>query len=140
MTYLYHPTPRLIARNPGLFPLVFPSGTDVGDVALPLCCLATGWVVIALVSTQVLGCLRKRFWSLHHYYFPSIGQQLHVMAVGPSNYHGQRDALTFGQQAPLSALLATVRGIGPSLLPPKGALVIAPSMLCQVHSKPTRSS
>jgi hypothetical protein len=116
------------------------SRPDMRDILLPRRFLAAFGVVIALVGTQMLGGLFSGLRPLNHHRFKRRSQQLHVVAIGPSYHDGNRNPLGIGQHAAFGPLLATVRGIGARGFPPKGALVMAPSTLCQVHSSPLRSS
>lgn len=59
--------------------------------------LATVWVVICLVTTQILRFLCRRLRTLYYDRLQSISQQLHVMTVGPSHYHGDGDTITLRQ-------------------------------------------
>ena len=137
----FHPSaPRPV---PGYLLLCLPflaSGPDMRDVVMLSGFLATLVIIVALICTQMLrGCV-GRLRSHHHYRLQGISQEFHVMAIGSSDHHRKGNALALGQQTALRPFLATVRGMGARGLPPKGALVIAPSTLCQVHSSPLRSS
>jgi hypothetical protein len=140
MTDLNHPAVRMGVGVGHPLPPLLTTGADVRLVALGASLLPTYVEVIALVRTQMLRCLSGGLWALDHHGFEGVRQQPHVVAVGGRDDDGNRHPMPFRQDTALGAPFATVRGIGPRGLPPNGALVIAPSMLCQVHSSPARSS
>src|ERR671936_721715 len=140
MTNLHDPPPRPVARDLTLFPLFLPSGSNMRDIVVAFGLLVTGLVIIAFVRTEMLGRFLGGFWPHHDDGVQGAGQQLHIMPIGSRHRYSHGDSLAVGQQTALRPALATVRGIGARGFPPKGALVVAPSTLCQVHSRPFRSS
>ena len=140
MTNLHDPAPRAVIRMLLLLLPFLAARSDMGDVAPLLGLLPTVGKVVALIATQVLRLVRGRRWSFDHDRIERIREQLHIIPVRSGDHERDGNAFAFGQHAALGAGLATVRGIGPRGLAPKGAFTIAPSMLCQVHSSPWRSS
>ena len=97
--------------------------------------------VLALIQAHTPGTLRTRDRARHGETIRRSPHQLHVMAVGPLHRQPHRDALGFGQQTAFDPALTPVRGVGAGFSPPpKGALVMAPSMLSQLQSMPCNSS
>ena len=140
MTYLDDPAVRVRVRMGDLLTMLLAARADVWEVAMVRRLLAADREVIAFVGTQMLRRLGCGHGTFHDGGLQRLGQQLHIVAVGWGNDDGDRQPVAFGQDTALRAELATIRGIGPRRRPPNGALVIAPSMLCQVHSNPARSS
>lgn len=140
MTDLDDPAVGACIRMGGPLAVFLAAGANVRDVALRRRLLAADREVIPLVGAQMLRRLGRGHGTFHHGGLQGLSQQLHIIAVGWGDDDGDRQPVPFGQDTPFRAALATIRGIGPRRRPPKGALVIAPSMLCQVHSSPARSS
>src|SRR5919108_2832785 len=136
MADLAPPPASMVARDRPLLPLFFPPGPNVWDVIMLCSDLATLVIIIALVQTYMLRRLRRGLRPLHYDSVQGLSQQLHVVPIGPCHHARQGNALPLRQHATLCPALATVRGMGARGLPPNGALVIAPSTLCQVHSSP----
>lgn len=123
-------------------------GRDMGDQVMVLGGPAAGVVVVAAVQDQmplrrggVVGRIGRERGVQEGF------ELLHIGAVGPGDYHADRNTPAVGQQVPFGAGFAPVRGVaaggerftGPPFLP-SGALVRHPSAACQVRSSPTRSS
>jgi hypothetical protein len=140
MADLHDPAPCPVARDLAFVALFLPSGANMREIVVALGRLVTRVVIIAFVRTEMLGRFRGGCWPHHDDGVQGPGQQLHIMPMGSRHHYSNGDALAVGQQTALRPTLATVRGIGARGFPPKGALVIAPSTLCQVHSRPFRSS
>lgn len=140
MTDLHDPAPRVGVRMHVALTLLLAAAADMRLVAVLPSLSPADVVVIALVGAQMLQRLRRGLRALHDHGLQRLGQQPHVIAVRWGDHDGDRDPAALGQDAALGPPFATVRGIGPRRLPPNGALVIAPSMLCQVHSSPAKSS
>ena len=62
------------------------------------------------------------------------------MHVGPSQCHPQWTSISLNDQAAFGAVLPAIRRVRSDKVPPKRALPIAPSALCQAQSTPPRSS
>jgi hypothetical protein len=140
LTQLDDPAPWMVAGEFPLLPLFLPSGPNMRDVIMLLGDLATRIIIMALVQTHMLRRFLRGLWPLHYDRVQGIRQQLHVVPIGSCHDHRKGNALPLRQHTALRPALATVRGIGARGLCPKGALVMAPSTLCQVHSNPLRSS
>ena len=94
----------------------------------------------ALVQAHTLGILWDGRRSGHRQTVHRNPHQLHVVAVGPVHRQTHWNTLGFGQQATLDAPLTPVGGVGAGFFPPKGDLVMAPSILNQLQSRPFSSS
>lgn len=140
MGHFDDPAARPIARDDPLGLRLFSPRSNVRDIATGRHCLPCHGIIIALICTQMLRGRGGRLWALDHDGIQRVCEQLHIGAIGARHHHGNGKAVPFSQQTALGAPLATVRGIGAGRRPPKGALVMAPSILCQVHSRPWRSS
>jgi hypothetical protein len=112
----------------------------MGELPRALGLLATRVVIIALVQAQMLGRFRRGLRPRSYDSVERVSQQLHIVPIGARHDHRHGNPLPLSQHTTLRALLATVRGVGARGLPSNGALVIAPSTLCQVHSNPLRAS
>src|SRR5206468_4226328 len=75
-----------------------------------------------------------------HDRFQRVLQQQRVVHVGRRDERGDRITLLLGQHAALAARLGSIRGIGADLIPPKRALPIDVSLLCQSKLTPSSSS
>ena len=120
---------------------LFASTADVGGEAELLQGAAHFSEVVTLVQAQPLGMLWAGRRSWHRQAVHRNPHQLHVVAVGPIHCQSHRNALGFSQQAALDAPLASVGGVGAGFPPPpRGDLVMAPSILSQLQSNPFSSS
>src|SRR3972149_10307887 len=136
---LYHPAPRRM--SPPAWPqLPLSLATDVGNITPLPPPLIDLRVIVTLIQTQVLrvvGCYRGP-WG--HDRIQSGESRLHVMAVGGGDRHRQRRPALVGQDMPLGAGFASVRGVGTRLRPPKGAFTMALSKDWKRHWIPRHSS
>ena len=140
MADFHDPAARTELRVCLLLSLLLPSRPDMWLVAMVFGHLATLWEVVPLVRTQMLWLLLGRLRSVDHDRFERLRQELHIVPIRSGDHEGDRDALALSQDAAFGTALATVRRVRARGFLAKGALVIAPSMLCQVHSSPWRSS
>ena len=149
MGTFHHPTPRLETGLPFDGLRLFASTADVGSESEPLQGMAhLGKVVApvsgtgqALVKAHPQGMGWAGCWPLHWQAVHRGPHRFHVMAVGSLHRQSHRNARCFGQQATLDASLSPVRGVGAGFFPPpRGDLVMAPSMLTQLQSSPFSSS
>lgn len=127
----------------GVIPLLLlflTPGTDMGKISTPRRFLVNGNKVKGLITTEMLRRLFGGSRTFCNDGVQGLSEQLHVVLIGSRHNDRQGYPMPFRQDAPFGPLLATVRGIGARGLPPKGALFIAPSMLCHVHSSPCNSS
>jgi hypothetical protein len=67
-------------------------------------------------------------------------EQLGVVDVDGHHDHAQRTAVGLDDHTAFGALFRAIRGVGTDMVPPKRALPIAPSALCQRQSTPPNSS
>ncbi len=119
---------------------LFASTPDVGGEAELLQGAAHLSEVVALVQAQTLGMRWARHRLRHRQAVHGGPHQLHVVAVGPVHCQPNRNTLGVGQQTAFDAPLTLTRGVGPGFFPPKGDLVMAPSRLSQLQSRPFNSS
>ena len=87
-------------------------------------------VVVSLVQVQILGLPRGYFRALDHGGLQCTFHQLHIVPVRSIHHHRDGNAMALRQQAAFGPAFAPVRRIGTGSFPPppKGALVMAPSM------------
>src|SRR5919108_1716591 len=140
MANFHYPAPCTVARDLPSLLVFLPPAPNMGDIAPALRLLPTGFVVITLVQTHMVERFRRGLRPLQHRSIQGGRQQFHVVAIGPRPDHRNGNALPLRQHTALGPALAPVRGIGTRGLAPKGALVIAPSTRCQIHSSPFSSS
>lgn len=96
-------------------------------------------VVVPLVQAQVLrtsGASRRPEWNR----VERPSDHVHIVDVGTSQRHRQRDTLAVGQNVTFCAEFCSIGRIGPGEVPPFGALTLALSSDAQSHSMPTLSS
>ena len=86
-------------------------------------------VVVTLVQAHALGMLWAGFRPGHRQAVHRDPHQFHVMAVGPVHRQAYGIARHFREQAAFDSPFALVGGVGAGSPPPRGALVMAPSML-----------
>ena len=97
--------------------------------------------VVAFIQAHTLGLVWTGRRSRHGQAVHRGPHQFHVMTVRPVHRQTHRNALGFGQQATLDPAFAAVSGVGAGFSPPpKGDLVMAPSILSQLQSSPFSSS
>jgi len=97
-------------------------------------------VVVAVVETHPLRLRLGRLRTLDDDALDGRVDQLHVMTVRSLNRQADWDSMPLREQAAFHAALAAVGGIGAGFSPPRGALVIAPSIASQSQSIPHNSS
>ena len=114
----------------------FAAATDVGCEAELAGELVHLGVVVALVEAETLRSLPGRLGSFDRDRLDCLPGELEVVQVRARCCDRDRDALTLGEEAPLSPFLALSVGFGPVLAPPTGALPIAPSIASHSHSIP----
>lgn len=136
MTHLHDPAAGPGVRVLSFLALLLTARPDVRLVAVRLGCLPALRIVVPLVCTQMVRLFVAGLWPSDHDRFKGICQELHIIPIRSGNHDRDREAMAFGQDAALGAAFATVRRVRPRGFLAKGALVIAPSMLCQVHSSP----
>lgn len=102
--------------------------------------LADFGVVIRLVQADALWVLWGRFGPLDRDRVQRALQQLVVVAVRAVVIEPDRDPRTLREDRTLRPPLALSVGFGPVLVPPSGALVIAPSPDKNDQSMPTALS
>jgi hypothetical protein len=137
------PAAGTIPRDLAFGLLLLATGTDVGAPAEGLHQLTHLGVVVALVQaevgTLVIVVRLGRGWCDGHA-VEGLLQHLEVVAIGASNREAYGDSPGVGDDAAFGPGLAPVRRIGPRGAPPKGALVMAPSIASQLQSIPSASS
>src|SRR5215216_1318641 len=138
---LHHPAARPVAWDLALRLAFLAAAPNVGRIAPLFHGLAHRVVVVALVPTHVLRPRGRRLGALDHHGLQRGVDPFHLMAIGASYGDPERHPLAVGQHAPCGPKLAAIGGILAHLFPPpRGALVIAPSIACPSHSSPCRSS
>ena len=138
---LDHPSTRPVPRHHPFRYSLLSSADNLGGISPRCHKLPYFRVVVSFVQAQVLPLLWGRLRPWDHCGLHCRPQKLHVMPIGSIHCHRDRDPLTLGQQAAFGTTLAAVCRIRPSTLtPPRGALVMAPSIACHSHSKPWWSS
>jgi len=97
-------------------------------------------IVIAFIQAQVLRRIVRRLRPIHHDRLDGLLQQLGVVDVGARHDHAQGAAVRLDDHTAFGAVFPAIRGVGTNLVPPKRALPIAPSALCQRQSTPPNAS
>ena len=119
---------------------LFASTPDVGGEAELVQGAAHLSEVVAFVQAQTLGMRWGGRRARHRQAVHRSPHQLHIVAVGPVHCQPNRNTVGVGQQTAFDAPLTPIRGVGPGFSPPKGDLVMAPSRLSQLQSRPFNSS
>ncbi len=141
MRTFHHPASGFEASFPFDGLGLFTTASDVGGEAKLLYGLTHLIKVVAFIQAQSLRLLRPRRRALHWDTVHGSPYQLHIVAMGPIHCQPHRNPLGFRQHTAFDARLTAVRGVGTGVPPPpKGALVMAPSMLSQLQSRPFNSS
>lgn len=120
--------------------LLFADATNVRCVPVIGGRLTAAGVVVSLIETQVLGRLRRRLGTIGYDRIECSAQQLRVIYVGTSHDDGQWAAIGFHQYAALHPVFRTVCRVRTDMVPPKRALLIAPSADCHSQFTPPSSS
>jgi len=97
-------------------------------------------VIVTLVHAHALWFLFGWFWTVNHNALDGFTYQFHVIAIGPFDSEADGHTIPFGQQAAFRPFFPRSVGFAPVSSPPRGALVIAPSILNQSQSMPFNSS
>lgn len=116
-----------------LIQFFFADTADVRVVTLLLGYPVAGGIVVSLVQAQMLGRLGRGLGTINHDRVDRFLQQLVVIHIGPGDNHTQRPAIGLDDQATFGAGFAPIRGIRADMIPPKRALLMAPSALCHVQ-------
>jgi len=103
-------------------------------------CRTAAGVVITLVETEILRRLRRRFRSIHDNGIERFREQLGVMHIRARDDDGQRTAVGLDEEAALHPVFRTICGVRTDIIPPKRALLIAPSADCHFQFTPRSSS
>ena len=137
-------TTQRLALNPASLLMALASSPPAADVSgeAKLVQRASHLVkVVAFIQAHTLGLVWTGRRSRHGQAVHRGPHQFHVMTVRPVHRQTHRNALGFGQQATLDPAFAAVSGVwGRFFPPPKGDLVMAPSILSQLQSSPFSSS
>ena len=137
----HHPAPGFESGLPFDGLSLFASTADVGGETELVHDAAHLVKVVAFIQAHTLGLVWTGRRSRHGQAVHRGPHQFHVMTVGPVHRQTHRNALGFGQQATLDPAFAAVSGVGAGFFPPpKGDLVMAPSILSQLQSSPFSSS
>src|SRR5579883_3362429 len=107
-----HPAPRPKARGSGFILFLLPATANVSLVVMGLHLLMDYGIIVASVQTQMLGGVDAWLWAKHDEAIEGGTQQFHVMAIGPINDDGQRNACPISQKRAFDSLLAAIGGIG----------------------------
>lgn len=99
-----------------------------------------GRAAVALVHAQVLLEFADRIGRLNNNGLKRVLQDDRIVSVGAGDEHRDRTTVGFGQNTAFCSVFRTIGGIRPDIVPPKRALPIAPSMLCQDQSTPPSSA
>src|SRR4029450_12563248 len=102
--------------------------------------LATVLIIIALVQTHMLRRFFRGLWPLHYDRLQGISQAPSCRADWTLPRPPQGECLALASVHCASSHPCHGPWVGTRGLSPRGALVIAPSTLCQVHSNPLRWS
>src|SRR2546423_3857086 len=140
MTPFHHPAPRFEA---GFFIDGFgflSSWANLGRKAELAQDVADFVVVLPFVQTHPLRVVLGRLWTLDDDALDRRTQQFHIVAIGALNRQTNGYPMPFREQAAFDPTLAAIGGLGPVFSPPKGALVIAPSIESHCQSIPQVSS
>src|SRR5882724_1338420 len=96
--------------------------------------------VIALIQAHALWLLWGRRRARERDTGARLLDHLEVIPIGPLNGDPQGDAAAVGEHAPFGPELPAVGRILTHLFPPRGALVITPSMASHSQSMPCKAS
>ena len=141
MASLYNPSACPMIRIRDFFSPFLATGSDMWFIASPLYRLASFFTVISLICTQMLGFFQCWIRTVSNY---MVQNRLHlsdVMTVGSGDDDGERGTSAVHQEVALGPFFFP-RSVGflPTDSCARGALVIAPSMLCQSQAIPFNSS
>lgn len=93
-------------------------------------------VIVALVEADILRpSWPSRAANIHG--VEGLADHVHVMHVGAGESNGERDSLSVYEDVAFGAEFGAIGRIGPSEVPPFGALTLALSRDVQSHSMPT---
>jgi len=138
MRSLHHPAPRAPF---GFVPCLRPSFLgDVRDIASLPHLLLGGFARVALIHTEILGPTLRRFRPWDYDRVQRLGQQLHVVPIGPGDDKRERGATTVHQQTALGSFFSPDR-LGcfpPPLAPRELCLESRPSFAIPRQSPPCR--
>lgn len=123
-----------------VIPLLLANATNVRDVPKLLRHLPSGGIVVAFVQTEMLGLFRRWGWPVDHDGIEGRFEQQMIVPIGSGNTDRQGTTGRIDEHAVFHAILATVRGVGSDMIPPKRAFRIAASTDCQSHSTPPSAS
>lgn len=111
----------------------------MADVLVLLDGRAARGVIIARIKAQVLWRF-LRIGALDDDGFNRGFQEFRVMHIRAIDGDTERTSLFVANQTALRAIFRAIRRIGADFIPPKRALVMAPSALCQSQPTPPASS
>ena len=97
-------------------------------------------VVVGRVEAETLRTSPGRLGTFDRDRFDRRPGEQMIVAVGAFAGYPDRDAATLGEKRSFRPLFALSVGFGPVWAPPRGALVIAPSIASHSHSIPVRLS
>src|SRR5450755_2694578 len=154
MQTFHHPTTRLLRRlqiaarlhfsllrQLGMCRSIVLIGTNMRHILMCLYRFIHGLVIIASVQAEMLWCFLGGSRTCNHDALQGCLNELHVIAVGTSNHHGQRHAASVTQLAAFGSPLAAIGGIGTGRgSTERGGWLITPSMLCHCQATPSSSS
>src|SRR5215213_8823890 len=137
---LHHPSPRRIAFLARIIFLLLADTPDVRDVAVTLEHFPSRLLVVTLVQSQVLWRSLGGFGAFCDDGIERRLQEFEVRHVGSCYHHRKRATAGLNQNGAFDAYFGSIGGIGAYEVPPKRALLIAPSAACHSKSTPPNSS